>query len=241
MSSDALKHVSVAMASYNGGQYIREQISSILSQLGPQDELVISDDGSTDGTWQLISTWPDARIRALQNPNRGGIAKNFENALQHCTGAYIFLADQDDIWLPQKVEKSQQALQNNLCVLHNATLIDAEGKALPQDLFSIYNTRVGFFKNFVRNTFVGCCMAFRQELLKSVLPIPRDVTLHDMWIALHANLEGEVALIQEPLMLYRRHDANASTTSAPSNKSRREQVKYRLQMLREIIKIKLNS
>ena len=99
------KRVSVAMAAYNGLPYIREQVTSILKNLTAEDELVISDDGSTDKTPEFLAeiAKEDARVRVVQGPG-SGIKKNFENALKHCRGNYIFLADQDDIWADDKVE-----------------------------------------------------------------------------------------------------------------------------------------
>ena len=99
------KKVSVAMATYNGEKYIQEQIDSILKNLEKKDELIISDDGSNDGTIEIIkkNIKKDNRIKLINGPKRG-VIKNFENALLNCNGDYIFLSDQDDIWLPNKVK-----------------------------------------------------------------------------------------------------------------------------------------
>ena len=219
------------MAVYNGASYLQEQIASVLPQLSHQDELIISDDGSTDETPQIISNFKDPRIKYLENRGKKGVAGNFENGLKAATGTYIFLSDQDDIWFPEKVEKVMEKLQTFSCVLHNATLVDAQGNPSDQNLFHIYGTRPGFWKNLKRNTFVGCCMAFRRDILKYALPFPEKIKMHDMWIALISEKRANTALISEPLMYYRRHGHNASTTSQKSSFTLGYQLKYRTEML----------
>lgn len=223
--------ISVCIATYNGGKYLNEQIQSILMQLSDNDELIISDDGSTDDTISIIGKFADKRIKLFHNKNKKGVAHNFENALSHASGEYIFLSDQDDIWAENKVKVVLRILETYDCVLHNAQLIDAEGNFLNSDLFSIYRTRTGYINNLIRNTFVGCCMAFKKNILKYALPIPDDIKMHDMWIALISEKKGRTKLINQNLIFYRRHDSNASTTSDKSKFSKSYQLKYRLQML----------
>lgn len=223
--------VSVCMATFNGAIYIEQQIESILRQLSRNDELIISDDGSTDGTIDLINGIDDDRIYFFSNIKKNGVAGNFENALKRATGKYIFLSDQDDVWLDYKISTVIRELQECDCVLHNAHLIDGKDNFLNIDLFSIYNTRTGYFRNLFRNTFVGCCMAFKSDLLKYILPIPDKITMHDMWIALIAEKKGTTKLISDKLIQYRRHENNASTTSNKTKFSRYYQLKYRLIML----------
>ena len=102
--------ISVCMATYNGEKYIRQQICSIISQIGEGDEVIISDDGSTDSTLDTIRSMADSRIRIVKGPCRRSPTLNFENALSHAQGDYIFLADQDDVWLPGKVSACVQWL-----------------------------------------------------------------------------------------------------------------------------------
>lgn len=178
--------ISVCMATYNGEKFIQQQIDSILEQLSDNDELIISDDGSIDDTISIIKKYTDKRVFLYNNNNLNGVAHNFENALKYATGDFIFLSDQDDIWEKNKISCVVKELANYDCVLHNAHLINANGDFLNSDLFSIYKTRKGYVKNLFRNTFVGCCMAFKRDLLKIILPIPKEITMHDMWIALLA-------------------------------------------------------
>lgn len=114
--------ISVAMASFNGEKYIKKQILSILDNLNEDDELVISDDGSTDCTLQIIKEFQDSRIKLIKG-NHEGINKNFENAIVHCMGDYIFLSDQDDEWYPSKVSTVMKYFNDNpSCVLFNMML-----------------------------------------------------------------------------------------------------------------------
>ena len=132
--------ISVCLASHNGEKYIKKQIDSILSQLSSQDELIISDDGSTDLTLSIIHRYKDERIKLLHYKQDVSVlrkkhskqfylaTKNFENALKNAKGDYIFLSDQDDIWLPDRVEVMVNSLKKNDCVMCNLNLIDENDK-----------------------------------------------------------------------------------------------------------------
>ena len=134
--------ISVCMATYNGERFLREQIDSILCQLAPDDELIISDDGSTDGTLDIIQSYNDKRIKLLHHKKKSEYAKikysrnfyyatdNFENALQAAQGDYIFLADQDDVWMKDKAKLMSSYLDKFDCVMCNNQIIDTEGKPL---------------------------------------------------------------------------------------------------------------
>ena len=123
--------ISVCMASHNGGKYIKQQIDSILSQLSLEDELIISDDGSSDSTIEIIKRCNDSRIKlyVMEHNSKGMkphyyVTKNFENALKYVNGDYIFLSDQDDVWCPNKVEVCLEYLQDYDIVLHNLQCVD---------------------------------------------------------------------------------------------------------------------
>lgn len=209
--------LSVAMVTYNGERYLTEQIESILDQLGSRDELVISDDGSKDHTLELIRKYQekDQRIRLFQGPGRG-IKKNVEHALCQTRGRYIFLADQDDIWMPQKTEKVLEAFekQNATVVIHDAQVfegIDPENIVM-ESFFQFRNSGAGVWKNLVKNSYIGCCMAFRQELKEIILPIPNQIEMHDQWIGILGDYAaGKSCFLSKPLLLYRRHGDNNSS------------------------------
>lgn len=203
------------MAAYQGMPYIRQQLSSILIQLSPDDEIVISDNGSTDGTMEYLQTeaQKDSRIRLLSLPAPRGVLPNFQNALQQCRGDIIFLSDQDDIWKPNKMERITTLFAVNpklLAVQADAELIDMDNKLTAPSFFALRKCGPGVWKNFRKNTWQGCSMAFRRSLLQAALPFPRAIPMHDMWIGILADLAGEVQFLPEVLISYRRHADNQS-------------------------------
>ena len=206
--------ISVAMAYYNGGMYIEEQMDTILTQLGEQDEVIVSVDGASDGSKPLLLKMAeeDKRIHVIKGPGKG-VVKNFENAIRHCSGEIIYLSDQDDIWKPDKVKKVNEAFLNPKvkAVLHDAQIVDECGNPTgAEGLFANRGSRKGILKNLVKNSYVGCCMAFRRELIPVICPIPKEMYMHDYWIGTAAEYMGEVCFIKEPLIDYRRHSSNVT-------------------------------
>lgn len=206
---------SVAMVTYNGEKYIREQIESVLSAMGEQDELVISDDGSGDCTAKIIREYEEAdgRIRVLKGP-RQGVKRNVDSALRACRGEYIFLADQDDIWKKEKIDTVMDAFAKRGCavVVHDAVIVGEDGKEVLGDSFyKVKNAGAGALKNIYRNTYMGCCMAFHREILPYVLPIPQDIEMHDQWIGVINDLRKlGTCFLPDALLYYRRHGDNVS-------------------------------
>lgn len=213
-----MKRISVAMISYQGAKYIEEQMDSILATLGAEDEVIVSDDGSTDGTREILMRYQekDGRVRMIDGP-KAGVKANVENALRACEGAYIFLADQDDIWMPEKVECVMAVLeQENVgLVVHDAIVTDGTCENVVLDSFyTLKGSGAGVAKNIWRNTYIGCCMAFKRELLEEVLPIPGYIEMHDQWIGvINDQLKRGTRFIPEKLIKYRRHGNNASGMS----------------------------
>ncbi len=204
--------LSVCMASYNGGRFIAKQISSILDQIGENDEIVISDDQSTDTTLAIIRTFSDPRIKIFSNSGLKGPKGNFQNALNHAKGEYIFLSDQDDVWLPGKIERVLDLLIIYDLVLTDCIIVDRKGIVIHSSFFQLRNSHPGFLYNFYKNSYIGCCMAFRKNVLSYATPIPNSVHMHDWWIGLLAEVYGRVYFCPEPLIQYVRHDNNASPT-----------------------------
>jgi len=212
-------NISVCIATYNGGRFIREQVMSILPQLGEDDEIVVSDDGSTDETVEILKSIKDKRIRIYQNEGRHGFIWNFENALNHSSGEFIFLCDQDDIWKPNKVEIVMAALEDHDIVLHDAELVDQDGVKTGRLYSDGLHQRKGFWSNLWKTRWLGCCMAFRRNVLEFALPFPRHIVGHDGWISAIGLARFDYYYIPDVLMLYRRHGDNASTASEKSNHS----------------------
>lgn len=206
---------SIAMAAYQGMPYISQQLSSILAQLSPDDEIVISDNGSTDGTMEYLQSeaQKDSRIRLFSLPAPQGVLPNFQNALQQCRGDIIFLSDQDDIWKPNKMARITALFAANpklLAVQGDAELIDMDNQLTAPSFFALLKCGSGIWKNFRKNTWQGCSMAFRRSLLQAALPFPRTIPMHDVWIGMLADLAGDVQFLPEVLISYRRHADNQS-------------------------------
>lgn len=203
--------VSVALAAYNGEKYIEEQIRSILQNLEPQDEIIVSDDGSTDRTLEIIRAINDPRIIIFKGPGEG-VKKNFENAIRNCGGRYIFLCDQDDIWEPDKVDKVVNTFLRTQApvVVHDCQVVNDMGEVIEESYYSYRNSGPGKFKNLMKNTYIGCCMAFDAALKDAVLPIPGDIEMHDQWIGIIGDNLGKNVFIEDKLIKYRRHESNAS-------------------------------
>lgn len=207
--------ISVVVLTYQGECFLQEQMNSILKQLGPRDEVVVSDDGSTDRTLEILRECQkkDPCIRLLQGP-RQGIKKNMEYALKSCRGDYIFLADQDDIWAEDKVSRVMEIFEKEQAdlVIHDADVFaeDVE-RPLMESFFQFRGAKAGIVKNMVKNSYIGCCMAFRRQLLEKALPIPEDIEMHDQWLGILNDFYFKKSFFYEkPLLHYRRHGENNS-------------------------------
>ena len=206
---------SIAMATYNGEKYIKEQIDSILKNMNELDELVISDDGSSDDTIEIIKSYDDKRIKLINGPKKG-VKQNFANAIKNCNGKYIFLTDQDDIWEKNKIEIVLNTFESYNCslVIHDCIVVNNNMEIMEQSFYNLRNSKKGIIKNIIKNSYIGCCMCFKSELKKVILPIPNDIEMHDQWIGILAEKKGNGSIfINDKLIRYRRHDNNVSKMS----------------------------
>lgn len=212
---------SICMAVYNGEKFILPQITSILSQLSNEDELIISDDGSSDKTISIIKGINDPRIKIIFNKKKHGFISNFENALNNATGKYIFLSDQDDIWENKKLEVCIKQLQKYKLIVHDALLINQDEKTLGKHYFDTLHQHSSFLYNLYKTRFLGCCMAFRSEILQECLPFPKKIVAHDYWIGMYTLFKypKDIYFFNESLVQYRRHGNNVSSSSEKSNNS----------------------
>ena len=231
--------ISVCIATYNGARYIGEQLASILKQLSAEDEVVVSDDGSTDGTIDIVRSLNDRRIRIVGGPRRHSPTLNFEWALRNAKGEYVFLADQDDVWLEGKVRRCMEELQECDCVVSDARVTDSLLNTTSESLFKLMHVRRGRLSNLLwRNGYTGCCMAFRREVLSKALPFPTDIPMHDIWIGNVAAFCGRLRFIDDRLLLFRRHDATASCNGKGSSYSLWQKLSFRWHTLKNIVKLK---
>lgn len=228
---------------HNGGNFIIEELGSILPQLGDNDEVVISDDGSTDGCIEAVQSLNDARIKiypykcdkAMTMP-RQFVTRNFENALKHAKGNVIFMADQDDIWKPNKVKVCLEQLQQYDLVLSELDICDGNSKPTGEKWFNGKFRKKNPLKLFGLS-YQGCAMAFNRKVLDASLPFPPKILSHDHWIGYIAEMIGKVKYVEEPLMFYRIHDHNVSGDT-PSTNSLGFKISYRLYMAKEFLKRK---
>ena len=207
--------ISVCMTTYNGSKYIVEQLKSIESQTLIPDEVVIIDDCSKDSTVEVIKTYAltsSLNIIIHQNEINVGVIKNFEKALYLAKGDYIFLCDQDDIWLPKKVKLMVGKLkENNTLCISWYELIDQDSKRINK-VVKINVDNLSIIKTIVKNSYIGCSIAFHRRLLPHALPLPKNIPMHDSWLGVMASYYYNVAVVEEVTLLYRRHDNNVTGT-----------------------------
>ena len=205
--------VSVCLATYNGQKYIKEQLVSIVSQLSADDEVIVSDDGSTDDTLAIIAGFDDKRIRVVHNQSEHGYTPNFENALKHASGDIVVLSDQDDVWMPNKLSIIKKDLAQADMVVSDAEVVDGNLNVISESLWSLSSPYHTFWGNIFRFSYLGCCMAFRRPVLEVALPFPSRhlMATHDNWLFLVGKSCFKVCFEKEPLIKYRRHKQNTST------------------------------
>ena len=227
--------ISVCIATYNGEIFIREQIDSILRQLSSDDEIIVSDDGSTDGTISIINSIDDKRIRVIEGPRKQSPTSNFECALKASKGDYIFMSDQDDVWKPNKVKICMEWLQRYDCVVSDAEVTDSSLNPLYPSLYAIMQVRQGRIYNTIwKNGYTGCCMAFRRNVLEASLPFPKDIPMHDIWIGNVAAYKYNVKFIPDTLIYFRRHEDTTSCNGKGSKYSIWQQMKFRWSVIKNI-------
>jgi glycosyltransferase involved in cell wall biosynthesis len=218
--------VSIALCTFNGALYLREQLDSLLGQTSLPTELVLSDDGSSDASVSIVTEFARAvgmRLVIAPAHTRLGVTQNFNLALSLCSRQYVALSDQDDVWLPDKLATALAAMHEGearygtscpLLVHSDLTVVSADLRPIsssfmrseglcnpsPHDALTILLTQ-----NFV----TGCTMLVNRPLLERALPIPKEAVVHDWWLALVAASCGHVLYVDQPTIMYRQHDSNA--------------------------------
>lgn len=211
---------SVCMATYNGEAFLEKQISSIISQMGSNDELIIVDDNSKDNTIKIIHSFDDNRIKLYFKKGKKGEVKSFSDAMLMAENDFIFLSDQDDIWLPGRAKEMIEALSetNSLLLTSNFTWVDSKEHPVDVSFDGVLaNHSEEYFQNILeifygKTNYFGCAMLMRKEILKYILPIPAFVESHDLWIAFAANLRRLNLHLEKVTFLKRIHENNATST-----------------------------
>jgi glycosyltransferase involved in cell wall biosynthesis len=229
--------ISVCMATYNGSAFVQEQLASILAQIGPSDEVIVVDDASTDDTAAVVAAVVDTRVRLLRSSVNKGHVRTFEKAISAASGEYIFLADQDDLWVRGRVDVMRASLGRRPVVAGNFTLLGNQSETSRSRLLSadsgaglknIYGILVG------TRSYFGCAMAFRRDLLPILLPIPCYAEAHDLWLAAVGNLVGGVEHCEDSVLLRRLHENNLTPNR---RRSLRKILVSRILMLRAMVEI----
>ncbi len=233
-----LMKISVLIAAFNGEKFIAEQLRSVLSQVSEGDEVLVSDDSSGTATFAAVEPFlADGRVKYLKGPQRG-VDANKEFLLRSCTGDVAFLCDQDDVWLPRKVEKVMQAIsQGACCVLHNAYLTDEALNKTGQTLFALRGAKQGILHNILKNCYTGACMALTRSAFEAAMPFPKDIPMHDQWLGLVSEKQGKVAFLEEPLILWRRN--SGSMTGGKTTAM--QKIKWRINITRSMLTSERND
>lgn len=211
--------ISVAMAVYNGEAYLKEQLDSVLKQLEPQDEIVVSYDNSRDNTWHLLmeyrAKYPQVRVLKNRNP---GINGNFNNAIAGCTGDYIFICDQDDRWADNKRSAVLETFEKTGAdmVIHNGVHMDGQGKIISEPFFTLHRIGDGKLKNIMKPRYSGCCTAFTREMAAKIMPMPMKLDAYDHWIGTIGEFMGKIAYDDRILLYHRLHGGNVTPVSTRS-------------------------
>lgn len=215
--------VSIALCTYNGEKFLLEQLESFLNQTRLPDELIVCDDCSTDKTIEILNDFKQDSSFSVQihiNQENLGSTKNFEQVISFCAGDIIFLADQDDVWMPEKIQLIENEFEKNVnlgLVFTDADLVDEHLRPLNFRLTDLtLNKKVikklakgKIFECLLRGNIVtGATLAFRSVLRSKITPFPENIPemLHDGWIAFATVLMSEYKFINKPLVKYRQHD-----------------------------------
>ncbi|MDY0345187.1 MAG: glycosyltransferase [Bacilli bacterium] len=213
--------VSVAMVTYNSEKFLKPQLDTIIDNLSSDDEIIISDDGSKDTTIQIINEYAsrDARIKLFHNEGKHGVDGNYENALRNVQGEYIFLSDDDNVWVANKVEKvlSQFFLNDKIVmVMHDCIVTDEKLNIIRNSFFQDRNAKPGIVRNIIKTAYGGSLIAIKNTILNRVFPFPKKMPyFYDEWIGMVCTKHGKVLFLNEPLSYWRRHGGSQSTQFLP--------------------------
>lgn len=203
--------VSIVLATYNGAPFLKAQMDSLIAQTYPALEIVVVDDCSTDATVDIIKSYQHkhAHIKLYQNTARLGHIKNFEKGMGLASGEYIALCDQDDIWLPSKIEKKMAIIGDCDMAYCDSEFIDEQGRSLGRNLSDIKNLRgyADCLAFAIGNSVSGHASVFNRRILERALPLP-DYVIHDWWLTFNAVQYHQVRFTPEVLVQYRQHSRN---------------------------------
>lgn len=217
------KKIHILLATYNGENYLAEQLNSILNQTNTNWQLLIHDDNSTDNTVDIIKQYQKQNPDKIQfiddDVSFGNASANFSFLLEHVDSEYIMFCDQDDVWLKNKIELTLEKMQDmektyqNLPILVHTdlTVVDEELKVISKSYWKyqyIDPSKDSLNRLLVQNTITGCTVMINRRLMNIALPIPNDAIMHDWWLGLVAAAFGKITYIDIPTVFYRQHSKN---------------------------------
>ena len=210
------KYISVAMTVFNGEEYLEDQINSILKQTLKPSEIVICNDASEDKSSEILNKYSKKykEIKVINNKINQGVVASFEIALKNLDNKtdYIFLSDHDDIWLENKIEKMIKNSSGCSSIISDLKVVDSNLKIINNSFFKYSGFRnkkeLNFINILIKNPAPGCGIMFKGDLLKDILPFPKNIVMHDWWIILVSNANRGIKILNEPLVLYRQHSEN---------------------------------
>lgn len=233
-----MEKIEVLVTTYNGEKYIREQLDSILNQTYSNIHIIISDDGSSDQTIEILKEYEkkEERITVYYQTSNLGCVRNFDFLLHKVTAPYYMLCDQDDIWLPEKIAASYQEMIDK-----NVDLVFGDLKVVDENLNIIYPSMFQYLKIdqmlkryhdyraiYMDNIVTGCTLLSKSKFLELIFPLPTEskYLIHDYWIALAVMINGTFSYLEKPYILYRQHGNNIVGTERKSTKFKKfEQVR----------------
>ena len=238
--------VAVVVATYNGATYLLQQLESIIHQTHKPSQIIIIDDASSDDTIHIAHAFAAAHpeVIVVQNETRLGYIKNFEKGMLLVNANYVALSDQDDIWVPHKLEKLLASIGDQMLAYSDSELIDSHGHLLHKKMSSIknqlaYHTPIMYA---IGAWAPGHAMLFKKELIDKAVPFPTLVT-HDFWLGFVATCYSKVVYVNEPLVHYRQHTQNAIGADTTKNKTvsltqaqKKQQARARMQLLYNKVK-----
>ena len=223
--------IEIALATCDSERFLPALLDSLFAQTRQDFTILVSDDASRDGTPAVLDSYArrfPGRIRQLpSNAVRLGVIANFDRLLAHATGDYLFLCDHDDVWLPHKVDRSLAAMRalaakhrpDTPLLVHSDLVVTGPALEVIHPSFFAYAgidpRRNDFLRLLLANVVTGCTSVMNRALYRHARPIPREAMMYDHWIALVAAMSGAIAYVDEPLILYRQHAANAIGARPP--------------------------
>jgi glycosyltransferase involved in cell wall biosynthesis len=227
MSFETKPLISIALCTYNGEKYLEKQLDSLIEQSYRPIEIIAIDDRSSDRTLEILNSYARKHsfVKVIQNEENLGYVKNFEKAIQQCSGTYIAMSDQDDIWLDIKIETMFNHMEDNILIYHNSVFIDEKDRIIGTeqsvDRFGKYNgcSNIPFL---ISNCIPGHTTMFRSELIPHLLPFHKDF-YHDWWIAFVAVNIGKIKAIPDVLVKYRQHELSITDSLGLKPKNTKDQ------------------